>query len=163
MSTTYIDFKSKGFWIQEAFMEVLCDFICEVFEANGVKSFSENLQDFYAYCDANRSGASAGMVGILLDETITNETDRVVLTDLLNQAEILIASKGDELSVAVLNDFESKKVDDYFKISWVYPIKTKSLIATLDIIIQMLNGTWTSNNYGVYYAGYPNPTGEPEI
>jgi hypothetical protein len=39
----YIKFNSKGFWIPEAFIEVLSDYICEIFEANDVSTFSANL------------------------------------------------------------------------------------------------------------------------
>ena len=159
----YIKFNSKGFWIPEAFVEVLSDYICEVFEANDVSTFSANLQDLYEYCDANRSGASMGMVGISFDRTITNDTDKATLIDILNQTKSLIGPKGQELSINTLNEFENRKVDDSFKKGWVFPVKTHSLTATIDIVIQMLNGTWASDNYSVYYTGFPNPTGQPEI
>jgi hypothetical protein len=104
-----------------------------------------------------------GMVGISFDRTITNDTDKATLIDILNQTKSLIASKGQELGINTLNEFENRKVDDDFRSYWVYPIQTHSLTATIDIIIQMLNGAWASTNYGVCYIGFPNPTGQPEI
>jgi hypothetical protein len=162
-SLAYIKFNSKGFWIPEAFIEVLSESICEVFEAQDLSTFSTNLQRLYKYCDANRSGASMGMVGIPFDRTVTNNADKIILINALNQTKSLIASKGQTLSTTILNAFENRKVDDDFKSYWGYPIQTHSLTATIDITIQMLNGVWTSSNYSVYYTGFPNPTGQPEI
>ena len=162
-NTTYIKFNSHGFWIHQAFIEVLSEYICQIFENIGVNTFSQNLQEIYSICDSNRNGENIGMVGIPFNRTITNNDDKITIINVLNQTRTLILSKGTELSVATLEDFESRKTDDYFKVSWAFPIKTQSLIATIDIIIQMLNGTWISDNYSVYYTGFPNPTNMPEI
>lgn len=162
-SLTYIDFNSKGFWIPEAFVEVLSEYICEIFEVHKISTFSINLQRLYRNCNHNRKGESIGMVDILFNSTIINDTDKATLIDILNQTKSLVDYKGQELSINTLNEFENRKTSDAFKSWWVYPIKTQSLTATIDIIVQMLNGTWTSDNYGVNYAGFPNPTKEPEI
>jgi hypothetical protein len=162
-NTTYIHFNSHGFWIHQAFIEVLSDFICETFENIGIDTFSRGLQDIYEDCDLNRKGVSIGMVTILFDKYITNTADKIALINLLNQTKTLISSKGSELSIATLEDFESRKADDYFKCPWAFPIKTQSLTATIDMIIQLLNGTWNSDNYSIYYTGFPNPMNMPEI
>jgi hypothetical protein len=162
-SLTYIDFNSKGFWIPEAFVEVLSEYICEIFEVHDMSTFSINLQRLYRNCNHNRKGESMGMVDISFDSTVTNDTDKTTLIDVLNQTKSLIASKGQELSVNILNEFENRKTSDSFKSRWVYPIQTHCLIATIDTILQMLNGTWTSDDYGVNYDGFPNPTKQPEI
>ncbi|MDO3641331.1 hypothetical protein [Mucilaginibacter sp. L3T2-6] len=160
---TYIKFNSHGFWIHQAFVEVLSDYICQTFEDLGVDTFSENLKKIYRICDSNRLGENIGMVGIPFDRTITNNADKVIMLDILNQTKTLIASKGAELSLAMLEAFESRKTDDYFRVPWNFPIKTQSLIATIDIIIKVLNGTWTSDNYSVYFVGFPNISQQEEI
>ncbi|OCX54251.1 hypothetical protein BEL04_08315 [Mucilaginibacter sp. PPCGB 2223] len=158
-----IKFNSLGFWIHQAFIEVLSEYICETFESIGVNTFSAGLQKIYGYCDFNRQGANVGMSNILFDNGITSVEDKTAMIDVLNQTKTLIASKGPELSIATLEAFESRKTDDYFKIPWSFPIKTQSLIATIDIIIQVLNGTWAYDDYSVRYTGFPNPTKMPEI
>jgi hypothetical protein len=160
---TFIEFKSRGFWIPPSFIEVLCDYICGTFESVGISTFSQNLQDIYEDCDTNRKGSRIGIVDIPLDEYIINSTDTARLINVLNQTQELIASEGIELSIETLEDFESRKTDDYFNEPWAFPIKTQSLITTIDIIIKMLNGTWTSGNYSAYYTGFPNPMNMPEI
>ena len=162
-NTTYLKYQNHGFWIPQYFLEVLSEYICETFENIGITTFSQGLQDIYGDCDSNRKGESIGMVNILFEESVTNSDDEAALINVLDQTKTLLLSKGAELSVTTLEDFESRKADDYFKNTWAFPIKTNSLTATIDIIIQLLNGTWNSDNYGVYYSGFPNPHGIPEI
>jgi hypothetical protein len=163
MKDTYLQYQNHGFWIRQDFVEVLSDYICETFEGVGINNLSPNLQKMYSICDSNRLGEFIGMVGIAFNRLITNDDDKRVLIDLLQQTKILILSKGIELSTTTLEDFENRKSDDYFKSPWYYPIKTASLATTIDMIIQLLNGTWHLDRYGVYYSGFPNPTGQPEI
>lgn len=162
-NTTYLRYNSHGFWIHQTFVEILSEYICKTFEKIGVDTFSTNLQELYRICDANRNGEFIGMVGISFDRTITNNDDKSTIINILDHTKGSIASEGPELSIAVLEDFESRKTDDYFKVPWGFPIKTQSLITTIDMIIQLLNGTWYLNNYAVVYAGFPNPMGMPEI
>ena len=163
MGTTRIIYQGKGFWIPPSFIEVLSDYICQTFETIGVNTFSQNLQNVYVSCDLNRKGESYGMVSFLLDAYVTTTSDKTALIDVLTQTKSLILSIGTELSIELLNDFESRKSLDEFKDPWFFPIKTSSLDATIDIINQMLNGTWESDNYDVYYAGFPNINNSPEI
>lgn len=160
---SFIEYNEKGFWIPESFIEVLSQYICETFENIGLSSFSENLTSIYDNCNANRIGVRVGMVDISLNDYIVSQSDKTELINVLTQTKNLIISKGQEISISALNQFENNKIDDYFKSEWIYPIKTQSLIATVDIIIQMLNGTWLSNNYSVYYQGFPKPPNSPEI
>ncbi|MGY0041042.1 hypothetical protein [Pedobacter sp. NJ-S-72] len=159
----YIKYEGKGFWIPESFIEVLSDFICNTYENLGLNTFSQSLQKIYYECYYNRNGENIGVVNILLDNHISNQTDKNSLINIFEQTKILILSKGIELSIADLNAFENRKADDYFKSEWRYPIKTQSLVKTIDIMIQLLNGTWQSSNYGVYFVGFPKPDGMEEI
>lgn len=103
------------------------------------------------------------MVNILLDHYVTGTSDKTTLIDVLTKTKTLILSIGTELSIELLTEFERRKSIDEYKSSWAFPIKTGSLAATIDIIIQMLNSTWESDNYDVYYAGFPNIRNVPEI
>jgi hypothetical protein len=158
-----IKYNNKGFWIPEAFIEVLSEYICKTFEAIGFDTFSLNLKKLYDECNSNRDGENIEIVNISLDRYVSNEIDKTTLINAFDQAKALIRSKGVELSISTLNEFESNKSDDYFKFEWHFPIKTQSLVATIDIIQQLLNGTWESSNYRVYYVGLPNSGGREEI
>ena len=160
---TRINYQGQGFWIPEAFIEILSQFICETFEGLGLNNFSAALQGIYDDCDGNRSGEKIGVVNISFDYYINNVTDKANLISVLQQTKTLIMSQGTQLSISTLNEFESNKTDDYFKNTWRYPINTQSLAATIDIIVQVLNGTWNSDTAGVYYTGFPNPDGVSPI
>lgn len=162
-NVAYLQYKEKGFWIPESFIEVLSQFICEAFESIGLNSFSDNLQRLYRSCDYNRNGSSLGMVNIPLNRSIINADDRDIFLGVLNHTKTILLYKGNELTISYLNEFERSKIDEYFQIEWNFPIKTQSLIATIEIIEQMLNGTWQSSNYGVYYEGFNNSLNMPEI
>jgi len=173
MGTIYIDYQGKGFWIPPSFIEVLSDYICPrkrriliiifLHLLKLVNTLSQNLQNIYICCDANRLGESFDMVNILLDHYVTGTSDKTTLIDVLTKTKTLILSIGTELSIELLTEFERRKSIDEYKSSWAFPIKTGSLAATIDIIIQMLNSTWESDNYDVYYAGFPNIRNVPEI
>jgi hypothetical protein len=74
-------------------MEVVSHYICEGFESIGVNTFSANLKSIYESCDANRGGSCIGMVRLPLDEDIISKEDKNNFLHVLDQAEILIASK----------------------------------------------------------------------
>lgn len=155
---TRIKYRNKGFWINEHFVEVISKYLCEAFEYAGLSNFSQNLQDVYDSCDSNRSGVFIGMVNIPLN-LIANDIDKAAFINVIEQAKSSILLNGTELSLNVLNQIENDKTDEYFKQQWHSPIKTQSLISTLNIIKQMLNGTWQPLNYAIYYTGFPQPTG----
>ena len=160
---TKIEYQNKGFWIPEAFIEILSNYICKVFEDMTINTLSPNLQEIYSECDSNRNGENIGVVNILFDEFVTNEVDKSALIAVLEKTKILIQSLGEEISISVLNQFENNKLKDSFKKEWYHPIRTKSLISTLNIIQQVLNETWESTNYGIYYSGFPNPDNVIEL
>ncbi|EDM33913.1 hypothetical protein PBAL39_05981 [Pedobacter sp. BAL39] len=68
MAITNINYKDKGFWIPEAFIEVLSQYFCETCETIGVNIFSENLQKIYRQCYFNVRGENIGMVAISLNK-----------------------------------------------------------------------------------------------
>ncbi|EDM33912.1 hypothetical protein PBAL39_05976 [Pedobacter sp. BAL39] len=82
---------------------------------------------------------------------------------MFNQTNSLLTSKGNEISISELNQFEGNKSDDYFKNEWYYPIKIQSLISTINIMIEMLEEVWPLSDYSIYYVGFPNPEGRGEI
>jgi len=159
MGLATIEYRGKNFLIPDSFIELLSQFICEAMERIGIHSFPYNLQQLYEDCDYNRLGQSIGIVDISLDEFVVSELDKTIFIHVLDQTKTLLALMGDELSLAWLNDFESHKSNDALKSPWFIPVKIHSIVNTIDIIQQILNGTWEHENYYLTYAGYPEPTG----
>lgn len=150
-----IKYQGKGFWIYSNFIELLSQYICSRFETNGLATYNQNLLNIYDSCDGNRTGEKIGIVGFSINDDIQNSTDKNTLITVLQQTKIDIAALGSELSISALNQFESNKSDDYFKVKWAFPVKTQSLIGTIDIIIDLLNGNLQYDNYLINYQGFP--------
>ncbi|KGO87858.1 hypothetical protein Q765_05075 [Flavobacterium rivuli WB 3.3-2 = DSM 21788] len=152
---TFIEYKQSGFWIPESYIEVLSHFICNAFLKSDLHNFNENLVKIYKNCDSNTSGINAGMVTILFDAYIIEPNEINTMINVLQDTKKIIAALGSQLSIKYLNDLEEKKEDDYFKVSWSFPIQTQSLISTLNFMIQLLNESFPQENIEVHYAGFP--------
>lgn len=150
-----IRYQGKSFWISPNFIELLSQYICSRFETNGLATYNQNLLNIYDSCDGNRTGEKIGMVGFLFNDDIQNSTDKNTFIGVLQQTKNDIAALGSELSISALNQFENNKSDDYFKTIWAFPVKTQSLIGTIDIIIDLLNGNLQHDNYIIHYQGFP--------
>ncbi|MCM0667027.1 hypothetical protein [Flavobacterium tyrosinilyticum] len=155
MADTKINYRGKGFWIEESFIELLSEYISKTFETIGLNTFSTNLLQIYNDCDTNRSGESTGMVGILLDRYINNIEDKNNLISIFQQTKTSITDLGSEISINQLNQFEDNKFDPYFASYWSIPVKTQSLLTTIDIMISLLNQTYQGTNTNICYNGYP--------
>ncbi|MBN2746086.1 MAG: hypothetical protein JXR34_05110 [Bacteroidales bacterium] len=156
MKEIEIKYNSQRFWIKEYFIELLSQYICETFEEIGLSSFNTILTGIYDDCDMNRSGEACQSVNILLDD-IVNTSDKITMISVLQQSKIRVLSLGNELSVFTLNEFENNKTDDSFKHPWEIAVKTQSLAATIDFIIDLLNGTFQYHNRMIHYINFPNP------
>jgi hypothetical protein len=159
MSDILIKYQSKSFWISPDFIERVSEYICQVYETNGLNTYSEGLKGIYYCCDGNRTGESIGFVNILFNE-ITSNTDKTAMITLLNQTKVLIQSLGTVISVVQLNQFENAKSDPVYMTEWSIPIQTSSFVNLLNLFIDLLNGTYPNSFGNVNFIGYqsiPNP------
>ncbi|MGY3215410.1 hypothetical protein [Mucilaginibacter sp. HD30] len=160
-----IDYDGNGFWIHEAFIEVLSEFVCRTFENTGLPNLTANIQDLYIDFDTNRSSAYSGFVELLLDDNVISPKDKTQFLNLLTDAQSRIVLEGNELSTTWLNNFESIKTSPRLRRVWVIPIKTQSLITTLEYIKQLVNGTWpySGTSTSVHYLGFPSDNAQLNI
>jgi len=159
MSDAKIEYNNQCFWIDEHFIELLSQYICETFEDIGLSTFNSVLSNIYFNCDFNKSGEAMQMVDIDLDK-INTQTDNSILISVFQQTKTRILALGTELSISQLNAFENNKTNALYKLPWDFPVKTQSLATTLDYIIDLLNGTFQYNNYGIQYINFPNNSGD---
>jgi hypothetical protein len=164
MQRTYIEYKDKGYWITESFIELLSDYICKEFEEKEITDYSEGLQEVYDQCDGNRSGAALGMVGIAYHRHIKDTQDEQNMIAILQQTKTTLQAKGEKITEEELNEIESRKTDDYFKRNWQQPIYVSSFVATLDAMIGLLDGSFPHpKNHGLWYKGFGSPSGISEV
>lgn len=154
MGYILIQRQGKGFWINPNFIQLISQYICQVFESNGLNTYSTEMQEMYIDFDLNRTGECLSFVNILFDD-ITNATDKSTMITVLNQTKTLIQSLGTEISISQLNQFENAKTDPSFKLmNWSIPIQTSSLVNLLNLFIDLLNGTYPNVMGNVNFVGY---------
>lgn len=164
MERTYIEYKKKGFWVGESFIELLSDYICKEFEKKEISEYSEALQKIYEQCNDNSSGYNLGVVNIVFDRYLKELQDEQDMIALLQQTKTTLQAKGEKINEEELNEIESRKTDDYFKRNWQQPIYVSSFVATLDAMIGLLDGTFPHpKNYGLWYKGFGAPSGIKEM
>jgi hypothetical protein len=74
MGSTFVGNKDQqGFWIPEAFVEVLSNFLCKAFEEVRIEELTPNLQRMYDRCDGNRSGEYTGIVGLHVKDIVSED------------------------------------------------------------------------------------------
>ena len=160
MGNIVIKRHGKGFWINPIFIELVSQYVCQVYESNELNTYSTDLQELYIDFDSNRTGECMGFVTILFDE-ITSNSDKATMITILNQTKTLIQSLGSEITVVQLNQFENSKSDPSFKLmNWTIPVQTTSLTNLLDLFIDLLNGVYPNVMGNVNFVGYqtiPNP------
>jgi len=155
MPETFIDYETdKGFGISEAFLEVLSNFICQVFEEKGLANKSEWYLNLYNEFDIARKGLRQGYLGFLLKKFLNDQVKEQEFVSILKATKSKIQNKGTEIRIQDLNSLEKNKPKDVFKNNWTIPIKTKDLVNVLDILIKMINGEWQSTTHRVIFEGF---------
>jgi hypothetical protein len=150
-NSTFTEYNGKGFYLEELFIEIVSHFICQSYENIGLNSFNLALIEVYEYCEMNRRTGS--YTSLILDDII-NPTDAQTLISVLEQAKPLILAYGTELTTANLNQLEATKTAASLRHVWILPIKTPSLVTTLSLIQQLLNGTFPYTNQSYHYQGF---------
>jgi hypothetical protein len=152
MAQTRIKYKNdKGFWIPEACMEIVSNYICEAFEQRGLDNRPEWYMDLYDDFEVARKGVLIGMLVILFESTIPDAVGEQEFVSVLNDAKEILSKAGKEISTEKLNEFEDKKPDKYFSRKWSKPMQVKDLVKVLDILTQMMNGVWEETDYEVKF------------
>ena len=160
MSAIRIGYQNKGFWIEDIFIEVLSHFICESYENIGLNNFNSNVIGVYESCDMNRKYATYPIIHF---SEITNSTDAQTLINVFEQAKPLILAYGNEINTSQLNLLEATKTEVYFRHNWTKTIKTSSLVTTLSVMQELLNGTFPYENKSYHYQGFDGARSGEEI
>lgn len=153
MGDIRIKYRTKSFWINPDFIELISEYICQVFEYKTLNTYSEQLSNIYYCCNGNRTGESMGFVGITFNDILDDE-NKTSMIAILNQTKTLIQSLGTTISVVKLNQFENSKSDSVYMTEWTIPIQTSSLVNLLDLFIDLLNEVYPYDLGSVNFIGY---------
>lgn len=165
MAQTFINYgKNKGFEINEAFMEILSNFICQTFENRGFGSKPQWYTDMYEDFDLCSKGVYQNWMSFVFEDYLNNDVSREnELINILEETKTLISSEGEKIGLAELQKLEDRKISEDSKNKWNIPIQTSDLISVLDILIKILRYEWKSDNYKVTFEGFSSKTTEPNV
>lgn len=67
MSEVLIKRNGKSFWINPNFIQLVSQYVCQVFETNELHTYSQEMQEMYIDFDLNRTGECLSFVNIIFD------------------------------------------------------------------------------------------------
>ncbi|WP_316757780.1 hypothetical protein [Pedobacter aquatilis] len=145
-SSTLIRYKNKGFWINENFMQLLFNYLYNEIQKNHyIFSEKDNLVDDFK---EGAKGWCKGYFALSWEEILKSYSDEQNLINLLQNTKIILQNKESTISVAEIQSIDVE--DDTFKYLFSRkPFPTSELLKIIDVLIEMLQGTWNSNNYNM--------------
>lgn len=156
MKTTFIEYeKDKGFWIDEGFMEIACNFIVQTFDKIGLENKPEWYVDLYEELSVCAEGVRSGYLGIAFDECLDFDASREAeFVSILSDTKEYIIQKGNQISFTELRELEEKKYDDEVRHNWTINIETGDLLQLLDVLTKMVQHKWSQKDYRIEFKGF---------
>lgn len=144
MATEFIDYNDKGFITSDSFIQLAIYYINEEFKENQYVFTNKNT--LLEYHKSVINGYMAGWFAFLWDEYISNSTEEQTMVQILQNVKITLSNIGSYISISELQAIPT--VDEDFKHLYSRkPFPTSELIKIINALIQMLQGTWTTDNY----------------
>jgi hypothetical protein len=138
---------NKGFWIAEHYMQLAYHYIHQELLEPIYDAFS-NKQGLILDCELKINGMQFGYFSVMWDEDLSNDADRLLMIQLINQVITNLQAKGDYITVEELKAIPTE--DDHWEgIITSKPFPVNDLLKIFNAMIQVLNGTWESSNYNM--------------
>lgn len=145
MATTKIDYKNgKGFWINEAFMQLAINYIYQ--EIQKPQYIFTNKQDLIEDLLDDLNGHTKGYLVLMWHEYLQNQSDEQSMIQVLQGVKIILQNKGAFITLLELKSISTEDKD--FKLFYSRkPFPTSELIKIINALTQILQGTWNSTNF----------------
>ena len=145
MASAFIQYQNgNGFNIAEDFMQLFLYYANEEIKKPQYLFINKNLliQDNESVIDGYQSNyLTLGWKNIL-----TNTSEEQTMIEVLQNVKTTLQNQGAFISVAEMQAIPTE--DEDFKLLYSRnPFPTSELIKIIDALIQMLQGTWTADNY----------------
>ena len=145
MADTKITYKeNKGFWLTESFTQLTLYYISQ--EIAKPQHNIPNKQELLNDLDFDIQGHTRGYMSISLFEYVNDSSDEQIMIQVFQNVKTTLQNKGTLITV---NELMSIPTEDFY-LKYILdkkPFPTSGLIKIIDVLIQMLKGTWTSTNY----------------
>ncbi|OIV42234.1 hypothetical protein [Flavobacterium johnsoniae] len=145
MASAFIQYQNgKGFNIAEDFMQLMIYYIHEELKNPQYTFINKNL--FVIGHEGIINGVASGYLTLPWKRILVSIEEEQTMVQILKNVKIALQNKGAFISVSELQSIQTDDKD--FK--YLYsrnPFPVTELIRIIDVLIQMLQGTWASNNY----------------
>lgn len=145
MASAFIQYQNgKGFNIAEDFIQLMIYYIHEELEKPQYAFINKNL--FVMGHEGIINGISSGYLTLPWKRILVSTEEEQTMIQILQNVKIALQNKGAFISVSELQSIQTD--DEDFK--YLYsrnPFPVAELIKIIDVLIQMLQGTWVSNKY----------------
>ncbi len=147
MATAFIEYQNgKGFNIAEDYMQLMIYYIHE--ELKKPQYIFENKNLINIDNESIINGYQSSYLTLGWDDMFINSTEEQTMIQVLQNVKTNLQNKGEWISVDELQAIPTE--DEYIKGLYSRkPFPTTELIKIIDSLIQMLQGTWTSDNYNM--------------
>jgi hypothetical protein len=154
MGLSSVNYQDYCFHIQEQFLDVTTNVICETLEAMNGTSEANLLVNLYNQCDFLRKGYASSIASLVLDRCLkTNNQVQAFHLVCANSISYLL-SFGNELPISYLNQMEANKYHEEVRWNWPLPVKTSNMIAVMTILQELSVGSPSCNNEVLNFTGW---------
>lgn len=134
---------NKGFWVHETYAQLIYQLIYA--ELQKPEYTFSHKQEFLEDCEDIINGISIGYIGLNWIEYLINQADEQTMVQLLQNVITYLQTKGKYIAVTELKAMQTQ--DEHWKAVMDRNFPVSELIRIFNALIQMLQGTWDSNNY----------------
>lgn len=143
-NSTFIDYEEdKGFWIDEAYMELVFYFIWKTFNRiNPDVDFKEKMEWYL------ESAASSGLYGMLVlgwQDILKTPKEEEEMIEILETTKKDLEVFGEFISIEELTEAASYEKNPEYRSKWSKPLKTEEVIKVIEALITMLKKEWTED------------------
>ncbi|MBX7203713.1 MAG: hypothetical protein K1X77_11635 [Bacteroidia bacterium] len=136
MPTTFIDFKSKGYWVPDSLIAITAKYMARAMLNEGLKEIWQ--QEYLLHLEHLTLEHYPGWASLLFDKVLTN-ADRIdAMIRTIHSATQLVLKEGEHISPASLFDFNPFEQTDENTSKWPTPIPSEKIAHILNTYIQII-------------------------
>lgn len=132
MATSFIDFKNKGFWCMDSYLEVWLNFFAQIIEK--MDTIPEWLLETKNDWLIQASSGFTGCIELQLDSIITTCVRKDLIEQIIIKTNLSLLEHGDYITKEDLNSLRLHK-----GLIWLDSVKTSNFTKVGKLLIELIN------------------------
>ncbi|GAA3952486.1 hypothetical protein GO495_21590 [Chitinophaga oryziterrae] len=135
MSTSFVDYKENGFWIDDDILAITLAYIYKILlDSKDKSNWMIEMQELFK---ENGKGLFRGFTHLQLNDFLINEERETIFYEIIKETRNLIISKGDIIDVEELNNL---LFDTELKDVWKGRIEALRILKVIDYLEMLVKG-----------------------